>query len=205
MTHVRRRNPARQFRHACCLALATGMAAVIGCAPDERPASRPTNDDLVRLEDARGPAWDHLPESKDGPERLIGTWEVMRFESGGLAFAGRALAQMRGDKEFQGVAKEFVLGPCWCQFQVNGGDGKPTPIQLPVSMHPELSPHQFDLVGVGGEIVNGIYKLSVDDQLLIAVRRGEAENVAFQQRPKNFDSGTEGTAVIVCRRIQLPK
>ena len=162
------------FRHARYLAVATGLAAAIGCGCKARRAAGPIDDNVIRLEEAGGPAWDQLPESKDGPERLIGVWEVVRSEAGGFAYPERALAQMRRDQEFRGVNElKFALGPCWCQVTVDDDNGKPMTIQLPVAVHPEQSPHQFKSVSANGEVVEGIYKLTTDGCLLIAIRDDE--------------------------------
>src|SRR5262245_13618313 len=169
------------------LALAVLATVVAGCAPGPTATPTTTAQKGPQLELGRGRYWDDLPEADAGPDQLAGRWIVRWREVGEWADPGIGLVG------FDTV--EFVGDLC---VLTGVGDLSAKPVDFLVTFRSNWTPRELDLTAERG-VIEGIYKLTRDGRLLIALAFYDPER-AQPLRPPAFDPTRSPALLLVCER-----
>jgi hypothetical protein len=182
-------------RAAISLLLAAMVTVAAGCK------DRPTQ--LHRLSRSKSemewglnPRWDREPEVQPKPERLYGRWVVRRYEAGDFAF-------IDWWPDPKSRPPEFEIDSDGLRFTVEQDAGPPEVLKLPVRLHTDRSPKQFELVGPERTII-GIFKVLADERLVVALAANFGDDSKPRTVPTDFDSRRTDILVLICERVPPP-
>jgi hypothetical protein len=181
---------------ACVLLIPVGISIVAEYWP-KRETEELQPPKRLELSESRGRDWARLPEAAGDWNSVFGKWSIINVDYVNeleMTFSDLLLKN----------AIEIELGPCWAVLRYTDDDGVARERMLPIRLHPHETPKAIELAGVDAdEAAYGIYKVTKQDQLVIAIasdlEHNGADGIARWKRPERFDSN--GTILILSKRI----